>query len=71
MYLYSMNVFFVGTYLPSLGIPDDFNWSSETDDDGQLKSGPVHGSKQFIICANEQEVIEVISIARKHLQGIT
>jgi hypothetical protein len=58
-------LYFVGTYYPTLGIPDDFPWSNEVDDDGRAKSGPVFGSKQFIKCATAEEVRAILDIVRQ------
>jgi hypothetical protein len=57
-------LYFVGTFNPTLGIPDDFTWSKEVDDDGRAKSGPVFGSKQFIKCANAEEVQRVLTYVK-------
>lgn len=51
-------MFFIGTFHPSLGIPSDFDWSSEVDETGKPKSGIIHPN--FIKCANEDELTRVI-----------
>lgn len=62
-------VYFIGTFHPSLGL-ENFSWGSETDDKGRAKSGPVHGSRQFVKCADESELAAAVAQAQKHL-GIT
>ncbi len=57
-------VWFVGTYLDSLGIPSKFKWGP----DSKL-SGPIHGSKQFVKCANLTELNKVISYAKQAMPG--
>jgi len=54
-------LYFVGTYEDSLGL-EDFQWSDEKDEKGRPKSGPVHGSKQFVKCASEEELNQVLKI---------
>jgi hypothetical protein len=49
-------LYFIGTYLETLGL-EDFNWSDMKDKEGRSKSGPVHGSRQFVKCATESEFI--------------
>jgi len=65
-YAEKYGVFFVGTYLPTLGL-ENFVWSKEVDENGNRKSGPVYGSKQFVKCANEEEYNKVIAIVKKKL----
>jgi hypothetical protein len=59
-------IWFVGTFRPSLGL-EDFAFSSQTDDQGRAKSGPVHGSKQFVKCASREELDQVLAIVKRHL----
>jgi hypothetical protein len=54
---------FVGTYYPSLGIPDDFVWGTKKDDKDRPMSGSVFGSKQFVKCAAIDELNEVLKFA--------
>lgn len=61
------DLYFVGTYLPSLGL-ENFSWSEEKDESGRSKSGPMHGSKQFVKCANEAEFKKVLAIVKAHLK---
>lgn len=61
-------VWFVGTYFPTLGIPHSFNWGTDKDSQGRLKSGPVHGSQQFVKCADLNELNHVVNIARENLK---
>lgn len=60
MYAKNYNLYFVGTYLPSLGL-ENFEWSTEKDEKGNLKSGPVYGSKQFVKCKDEEELWRVLA----------
>lgn len=60
-------LFFIGTYEESLGL-EDFDWSKETDEEGNRKSGPVFGSKQFVKCASETEWRRAVEIVKKKLQ---
>ena len=48
-------LYFIGTYQPSLGL-ENFSWSSEIDDLRQPRSGPVHGSRQFVRCTDLDEL---------------
>lgn len=59
--------YFIGTYLPSLGL-ENFEWSKEVDGKNRPKFGPVHGSKQFVKCANEKEFKDAIEIVKQHLR---
>lgn len=61
-------VWFVGTFYDSLGIPDDFCWSEKVDEDGRACSGPVHGSRQFVKCADLNELTKIVKFARVHLK---
>jgi len=60
-------IYFVGTYMPSLGL-EDFEWSKEVDEKDRPKSGPVHGSKQFVKCSSEEEFKKVLEVVKKHLK---
>lgn len=60
------DVYFIGTFHPSLGL-EDFKWGGAVDDKGRAKSGPVHGSRQFVKCADESELAAAIAQAQKHL----
>ncbi|MBT5820335.1 MAG: hypothetical protein HOI24_02670, partial [Candidatus Magasanikbacteria bacterium] len=42
-YAEEYDIYFVGTYLPSLGL-EDFYWSADVDEQDRPLSGPVHGS---------------------------
>lgn len=53
------DLYFVGTYLPSLGL-ENFEWSTEKDEKGNALSGPVFGSKQFVKCKDEEELGRVL-----------
>ncbi|MBI2443924.1 MAG: hypothetical protein HYV42_01615 [Candidatus Magasanikbacteria bacterium] len=67
---YSKNdgIYFVGTYHPTLGL-DDFQWSDEKDGQGREKSGPVFGSKQFVKCANLDELKAALVIIKPKFQA--
>src|SRR3989338_9656290 len=56
-------VYFIGTYHPSLDL-ENFKWSGEKDEQGKPKSGPVFGSKQFVKCANKDELIRALAIIK-------
>ena len=58
------DIYFVGTFRPTLGL-DGFEWANVPGPDS--KSGPVHGSKQFVKAATKEELVAVISIASKTL----
>ena len=62
MYIKELDRFYIGTYFPSLGISEDFPWSDELNTNGDAKSGFVFGSKQFVMCANEEEFKLVLGI---------
>jgi hypothetical protein len=52
-------VYFIGTFHPSLGL-ESFDWGTALDDKGRAKSGPVHGSRQLVKCADESELARAI-----------
>jgi len=52
-------IFFVGTFLPSLGL-EDFPFSGKKDNQGRPMSGPVHGSKQFVKASSFEELAKII-----------
>ncbi|MFN7113715.1 MAG: hypothetical protein ACK4PK_05080 [Alphaproteobacteria bacterium] len=56
-------VYFIGTFHASLGL-ENFDWGTETDEKGRAKSGPVHGSQQFVKCADESELARAIKAVR-------
>lgn len=60
-------IYFIGTYHPTLGL-DDFKWSDEKDESNRNKSGPVFGSKQFVKCANIDELRNVLKIVKNNFQ---
>jgi hypothetical protein len=60
-------IWFVGTYLSTLGIPENFNWTNLVDSKGRPMSGPVFGSKQFVKCATFNELHEILCLVRTHL----
>jgi len=52
-------LYFIGTYLPSLGL-EEFGWWSPN-------SGPVHGSKQFVKCTTNDEFLDAVKTVRTYL----
>lgn len=56
-------VYFIGTFHASLGL-EHFGWGAATDQKGRAKSGPVHGSRQFVKCADESELARAIKAVR-------
>lgn len=61
------NLYFIGTYLPSLGL-EKFSWSDERDEKGVAKSGPMHGSKQYVKCASFGEFQEAMKVVHAYLE---
>lgn len=66
-YAENYGIYFIGTYLDSLGL-EDFPWSDEKDEQGRAKSGPVFGSRQFVKCANEEEFKRALEVVKKKFQ---
>lgn len=66
MYAENYGIYFIGTYEDSLGL-EDFDWSDEKDEEGRAKSGPVFGSKQFVKCANEEELKRALGVVKENL----
>jgi hypothetical protein len=60
MYAPNTDLYFLGTYQETLGL-ESFDWSSEVDSEGRARSGPVHGSKQFVKAANLEEYQRAIA----------
>ncbi len=52
-------IFFVSTYLPSLGL-ENFQFSDKKDEKGRPMSGPVHGSRQFVKASSIEELAAII-----------
>lgn len=63
MYAAHHGVYFIGTYRESLGL-ENFGWGTAKDDKGRPKSGPVHGSRQFVKCADESELAAALDAVR-------
>lgn len=67
------DLYFLGTFHPSLGL-DDFAWSkpgnpeSEDRDERQGRSGPVHGSRQFVKCDDQDELARAFTAADPRLK---
>ena len=66
IYMEKYQLYFIGTYLPSLGL-EDFEWSDEVDSEGETLSGPVHGSRQFVKCRDRQEFLAAVGVVKRHL----
>lgn len=62
----SEGIWFIGTPEESLGL-EEFEWADGVDDLGRSTSGPVHGSRQFVRAASEDELASAISMTRAHL----
>ncbi|KPJ85663.1 hypothetical protein AMJ57_02190 [Parcubacteria bacterium SG8_24] len=62
-YAESYGIYFIGTAQESLGL-EDFQWSDAKDDQGRDVSGPVFGSKQFVKCANREELKRALEIVK-------
>ncbi len=65
-YTASYGIYFIGTYKESLGL-ENFSWSDETDESNRAKSGPVFGSRQFVKCANKEELKKALEMVKKQL----
>lgn len=65
-YSQQYGIYFIGTYEDSLGL-EDFDWSDERDANDIPKSGPVHGSRQFVKCANKDELKRALEEVKKKL----
>ena len=54
-------MFFLGTYMPSLGL-ESFEWADIFDDAGSPINGPVFGSKQYIKTPSFKELTRILTI---------
>lgn len=66
MHAQKYGVYFIGTFHPSLGL-EDFIWGSGRDGKDRPTSGPVHGSRQFVKCADESELACAIAAVSSHM----
>lgn len=66
MYSEKYDLYFIGTYKPSLGL-EFFPWSDEVDEKKNKKSGPVHGSLQFVKCATKEEFLKAMQLVQQTL----
>lgn len=66
MYSAGHDLYFLGTYEDSLGL-EDFPFSDARDEQGRERSGPIHGSKQFVKLGSEDEYRRACRVARAHL----
>lgn len=64
----SHGLYFIGTYLPSLGL-ENFAWDQGTDDQGRATSGAVHGSRQFVKCASKAEMERAVHQVQESLRA--
>ncbi len=62
-------LYFIGTYNSTLGL-EQFVWSDEKDEKGRLKSGPVFGSKQFVKCANKEELLRALEVVKANFNAV-
>ncbi|MDA3863353.1 MAG: hypothetical protein PF689_05735 [Deltaproteobacteria bacterium] len=60
--------FFIGTFKESLGL-DNFKFSQEKDENGNLISGPVFGSRQYVATNSFSELNQILKVVRNHLNG--
>lgn len=61
-------LFFLGTFRETLGL-ETFPWSAELDGKGRERSGPVHGSRQFVKATSLDELAQAAQVARAVLAG--
>lgn len=52
-------IWFIGTFEETLGL-EGFDFASDLDDLGRPRSGPVHGSRQFVRCGSEDEMLRAL-----------
>jgi hypothetical protein len=57
------DLYFIGTFRESLGL-EGFPWSDAVDEQGRARSGPVHGSRQFVKAASPEEYQRVLAALR-------
>lgn len=67
MYASHHDLYFVGTYEPTLSL-EDFRFSDELDDQGRQRSGPVHGSHQFVKAGSRDELDRIVAVVRGKLE---
>lgn len=60
-------LFFLGTFHASLGL-EDFPFSDRRDDQGRPMSGGVHGSRQFVKCADQDEYEAALLKVKEHFK---
>lgn len=66
LYVEAYGIFFIGTFLPSLGL-EDFTFSSRVDVQGRPMSGPVYGSRQFVKVSDLNELASATALVRRTL----
>lgn len=65
MHAEQADLYFVGTYEESLGL-EGFAWGETVDGQGRARSGGVHGSRQFVKCADVTEYERAIAVVQAH-----
>ncbi|MDE1151603.1 MAG: hypothetical protein PW788_03620 [Micavibrio sp.] len=65
MYAPKSKIYFIGTYQPTLGL-EDFAFGDAVDEKGRAKSGPVHNSRQFVKCADRDEMKRAVAVILKN-----
>lgn len=61
------DIYFIGTFRETLGL-ENFPFADAVDEKGRPTSGPVHGSKQFVKCAREAEMLAAVESVKKHFR---
>ena len=59
------DLYFVGTFRETLGL-EDFPWGENLDEQGRPRSGPVHGSRQYVKAADAEEYARVLAALREN-----
>jgi len=59
------SLYFIGTFRETLGL-ESFLWSDEVDEQGRPRSGPIHGSRQYVKAADEAEYARVLDALRSN-----
>ena len=62
-------LFFIGSYLPSLGL-EEFQWGTSTEEINGTKiakSGPIHGQQNFVKCASMEELSDALKVIKTKL----
>lgn len=67
VYAPEYRIYFLSTFRPSLGL-EGFKWADPDREGVRGSSGPVHGSRQFVRCRDQEELRAALALARKHLE---